>query len=330
MKLLDKKTIALGKSTERKREVDEGMKLAKSIDALRETHAKEQIGLKNFRDENLGSIKAEIQKLTDSKEVITQEIIALEERRKTALAPIDLTNEWRQVELTKKELTQRETNLISREILFQDVDKREKQVSLKEKEAEKYFEGARLSYSKTEDIRSDMEQRSKVANEAITERLKVIDIKEKELISRESIVTTQKEEFTKERNELLVRGTSLIERESKVETETKSLIEREEKVKEDKALTQRYLDEATRNYDISETIKFDLQNTKEKSEKDIEHKYQLLSEREKTIGYRERDLILEKESLENEKKEIEKEKIHIASQQQTLKAAWDNIKRLQK
>jgi hypothetical protein len=74
MRLLDKKTIAVQKSEERKKEIEEGVKLAKSIDALRETHAKEQVSLKNFRDAMLRSIKEEIDTLIKQKESLKEEI----------------------------------------------------------------------------------------------------------------------------------------------------------------------------------------------------------------------------------------------------------------
>lgn len=330
MKLQDKKTISSEKSIERKHEVEEGIKLAKSIDSLRETLAKEQENLRKFRDESLKSIKSEIGLLQDEKKEIADQVAQLKEERLKAQAPIDLTNEWNKVESLKQELQQRETNVISREILVQNLEKREKNVIEKEKEAEKYLEAARVSYTKTDGLRSEMERRKKESDETINDRIKSLDEKENNLLSRETLVGQQMSQVTKDKNDLLIKGTDLIERESKVESEQKSLAEREIKVRDQESLAKRYLDEAALNYDKSEDVKVETEKIKDEAKKDIHNRYISLTEREREIGYRERDLILEKEGVENDKKWIEKEKIHISSQQQTLKVAWENIKKLQK
>lgn len=85
MRLLDKQTIATQKSSERAKEVAEGVKLAKSIDSLRETHAKEQSKLKLFRDSTLRNIKEEIDVLLQRKNALQAEIAALEVKRKILL-----------------------------------------------------------------------------------------------------------------------------------------------------------------------------------------------------------------------------------------------------
>lgn len=80
MKLLDKKTISQQRSNERKMEIDEGIKLAKKIDTLRETASKEEQNLANFRQASLDVIHTEIRTLTDEKHKLIEEIMNLKHK----------------------------------------------------------------------------------------------------------------------------------------------------------------------------------------------------------------------------------------------------------
>ncbi len=81
MKLLDKQSITTLKNIDRKREVEEGAKLAKKIDILRETASKEEANLSKFRDQSLRLIKEEIDKLIDEKLTLRQQIEKLKEEK---------------------------------------------------------------------------------------------------------------------------------------------------------------------------------------------------------------------------------------------------------
>lgn len=330
MKLIDKKDIIVQKSQERKREIDEGVKLAKSVDTLRETHLKEQDGLKKFRDATLASIKSELDVLVNKKSTILDEIGTLEQRKRDALAPIDLKNEWNEVEKTKQNLLQRETSLINREILVQDIEKRDVSSKKTQDEAKRYFDEASKTYEKTKVILDQIELQKKESDQFIKDKTSLIELQEKELLEREFIAKQQIEQVTKDKSDLLIKSTNLIERETKIESDSKALLSREYEIKELENLTKRFNSEASRNYDISENLKLETNKLKEEAEKEIQSRYVTLQDREREVGYRERDLTLEREKIENDKKEIERERIHIASQQQTLKNAWENIKRLQK
>ncbi len=81
MKLLSRLEINNLKGGERKKEIDEGVKLAKKIDLLRETAAKEEANLAKFRTESLKIIREEIFDLTNFKQKIMEEIMALKNAR---------------------------------------------------------------------------------------------------------------------------------------------------------------------------------------------------------------------------------------------------------
>lgn len=81
MNLLPKKEIDLLKSSEKKIEIDQGIRLARKIDLLRETAAQEEDNLRKFRDETLKVIKAEIDGLLRRKKIVEDEITLLENKK---------------------------------------------------------------------------------------------------------------------------------------------------------------------------------------------------------------------------------------------------------
>ena len=337
MKILDKVQINALKAMEKKKEVDEGMKLAQTVDKLRETKSKEEENLRKFRDESIKAVKIDIEALLEQKNVLQGQIDTLNKEKIKAQAPIELSNEWKKVEQTKKdvynlkqELFDRETHLITREALVQKLDERELEISRKEKESETYLDEIRINYEKTEDMRR-MVEGSKLQHEnAIAERVYNLDVKEQKLVERENELLVQTANVSNEKKDLLSRDSYLTERESRLELRNQELFDREEKVKEMEALTKRYNLEASTNYDVSENLKVEIEKNKENSDKDIKERYTELAEREKAFGYKERDFINKKEQLEADNKDIEKEKLHISSQQETLRQAWVNIKKLNK
>jgi chromosome segregation ATPase len=78
MKLLDKTTIVTLKGIERRKEVEEGAKLAKKVDLLRQTVASEETKLAKFRVESLAKLKEDIDGLISQKKQIQAEITTLE------------------------------------------------------------------------------------------------------------------------------------------------------------------------------------------------------------------------------------------------------------
>lgn len=336
MKVLKKNEAVSEASRKRKEQIDEGISLAQKIDKLRMTlsdlenqHAKFVGGMKEELERNTSALH---KKIKDGKE----ELSILEEKKLKASAPIDLTTEWKKIDIAKREikilnqeLTDRETIVISKEAIVHNLDNREEGIIEKEKSAEHYLEESRKTYSKTEDLRRDMERRKSESDALIDSRLIELDSKESSIISRENEIGIQKDELSKSKKELLDMNSNLVQRESKVESKTRELFDREEKVKEQEALSKRYIAETSKNYDVSENLKREVLKSKEESDREITQRYSVLSVKEKELGYRERDLVLQKEGVENSIKEIEKEKIHIASQQETLRQAWVNIKKLQ-
>jgi len=95
MKLLQKSTIINQKNAERKKEIDEGLALARRIDALRETSAKEETNLLTYRATALKVVQDEIDNLTIQADELKQQIKRDTEARKELIKPLD--KEWEQI-----------------------------------------------------------------------------------------------------------------------------------------------------------------------------------------------------------------------------------------
>lgn len=78
MKLLDKKEVLQAKNLTRETEINEGAKLARKIDALRETAALEEKKLAEFREKTLNIIKEEVDVLILRRNKLREEIHTLE------------------------------------------------------------------------------------------------------------------------------------------------------------------------------------------------------------------------------------------------------------
>lgn len=96
-RLLDKKLVNASLATERKQEIEKGVKLAKAIDALQETKAKETQDLEEFRINTLKSIQIQIDAKVAENTRFDLETKRLKEERLIAEAPIDLKEEWMRV-----------------------------------------------------------------------------------------------------------------------------------------------------------------------------------------------------------------------------------------
>ncbi len=114
MRLLEKLQINLSKAIERKTEVDQGKKLAASVDALRELKAKEEASLTLFRDQTIAAIKKDIEHWVIRRDSIKSEADAEEARRRHALEP--LNEKAGRIAREQDELDEREERITHREL----------------------------------------------------------------------------------------------------------------------------------------------------------------------------------------------------------------------
>lgn len=95
MKLLTKRELDLAKTKDRKLEIDEGAKLAKRVDVLRETHSQEERNLKQWREQAIPIVRKEIDDLLAQKTSLQSAVTAY--REELAVERIPLDKQWEQV-----------------------------------------------------------------------------------------------------------------------------------------------------------------------------------------------------------------------------------------
>lgn len=101
IKLLPKSEVAKAQAAEQKRHIDEGVKLARRVDNLREVAAQEEASLERFRRETLAKIHVETAQAKEERDTVRKEVAELKEERKKLMRPLD--KEWQEVERAKEE-----------------------------------------------------------------------------------------------------------------------------------------------------------------------------------------------------------------------------------
>ena len=102
MRLLPKSELDKKKASQRQREIEEGLKLTRRVDSLREVAAEEDTKLEKYRAKTVAAIQAEIGPLDIKLGTLKKEIKELEDTRKNLLVPLDA--EWKKVETVKETL----------------------------------------------------------------------------------------------------------------------------------------------------------------------------------------------------------------------------------
>lgn len=137
IRLLQKKEIDVIKAKERKIEIDEGVKLAKRIDSLREIQAEEEASLYKFRCETVSKIGKEITEKSFERDTLIHEISQLKDKRVALEKP--LTAEWKSLEKEKESFAGEKKEFDKQKDLLSQKDK---EVSQRIKETVDEFQRA--------------------------------------------------------------------------------------------------------------------------------------------------------------------------------------------
>lgn len=190
MKLLDKSVIQKEKSNERRVEIEEGMKIAKKVDSLRELVAKEQENARKFREETIQKVTAEVAEILRKKDEILKEVSELEEKRKKLLIPLDA--EWDKVRQAEMANTMIASHISEREGI---IEQNEKQISKRKKDLE--IEERRISEIKANAgiSLSEAQSREREADKLLRESMEKSDVLSKEFDERKRIIFSKEEEI---------------------------------------------------------------------------------------------------------------------------------------
>jgi hypothetical protein len=77
MRLLPKQEVSILQASKKRAEIDEGLKLARRVDSLREIAATEEASLALFREKTLKAISADIKELETERSGVQSEVISL-------------------------------------------------------------------------------------------------------------------------------------------------------------------------------------------------------------------------------------------------------------
>lgn len=214
MKLLKKSEVQQIKAKERQKEVEEGLKLARRVDSLREIAAEEEKSLALYREKSISRIQEAINELIESKHSLQGEVEVLERQREEALAPLTALEERlneQDILLQKEQASfEEEKNLFREHSARAQSELREyhkilatneESLRLKEGEAEKFFQDLRVSESILADRQNAFKQLCEVktqefqATEArLEEREKQVAYKEADVCRREELVRLKEKE----------------------------------------------------------------------------------------------------------------------------------------
>ena len=136
MKLLPKSIINSELASQKKKQIDEGLLIAKKVDALRQTLASLETQHTNFISSMKSELKAQTQPLIDEIASKKLEIKNLSAKREELLVP--LTKEWNEVNSKRKEidkisdeLAKERANLKQKQQVLDERIKKEKETSFK-------------------------------------------------------------------------------------------------------------------------------------------------------------------------------------------------------
>lgn len=197
-------------------EINEGAKLARKVDHLRETAAIEESRLSKFRTESLKTTKAEIDSLIKRRTTIEKELAVLEEKKRLLKIPLD--QEWEKVKQESHDLKIAQNKLVrDQEAVINHQNKiedREKGLILEESRVED--EKARadtisteLSYkldevnvtlADLEDQKYDLGEYIKTKNNELFSREAALAVNERQLgLREETLLQAQKDLENKEK-----------------------------------------------------------------------------------------------------------------------------------
>jgi predicted nucleic acid-binding Zn-ribbon protein len=188
LKLLDKRDIAQAKAADRALEVSEGMKLAKRVDALRETQAQEEASLNDFRTRTVESINAEITALNATKNALQLEVDDLENRKAQALKPLTakenaLTEREKKIDEASDAIERTEDSLYAAKLR---VAEKEANLAILEASTVEMHKRATTILSGASDIHHDSEA-----------RLVALDARERDITTQEKALASKTEKVEK-------------------------------------------------------------------------------------------------------------------------------------
>lgn len=204
VRLLKKSEVDQKKASDRKREMDEGLKLARRVDSLREVMAQEEAALKTYRASTLSVIQDEINEKNKTLIPLRAEVADLETRRALALAPLDAERERLQKQAL--ELSSRETQVIDQEKtlheLQSNLEKMQKDILKRDSESTYLREQTQALYNTGAILNSDADRKLREADNVLRVSVNTASATIANAEQRETWVQAREEAVLKKEDEL--------------------------------------------------------------------------------------------------------------------------------
>lgn len=221
MRLLPKSEMAQRKNDARKQEIDEGIRIAKRVDAVRETLLNEEQSLEKFRRETVALIH---QQIIDERKVLKSlqaKVKNLTVKREQLLIPLD--KEWAEIQQVKEQIESEQKEI---EKSWLAISKQEKTYNKLIQEATdslvktlQYEEYSRTNLKEVSDMniiaRQDAEESQKIKERTYA----LHDAMVKELKQRDSQLASRE-------RDCILKESKLLEKESALENGWKLLEDR--------------------------------------------------------------------------------------------------------
>lgn len=235
MKLRPKSVVNTLVAEEKRKQISEGLKIAKKVDALREVSAEEEASFQQRREQMVATIKADIAPLASEKQSLIEELPILREEKRKLLEPVDLTEAWSKVRQQEKELDLLKDNLVVRESKARqheidladygsELTLRERQIKLKEETSNNHLLESEQKISDARKLTDDVEKYKIDTAKEIEQRYLMLQSKEKdyEVNARELSIFKEK---------LDTKQIELLEKERQINSRYTTLLKAEEYVK---------------------------------------------------------------------------------------------------
>ncbi len=183
IKLLTKSEVVVLKGKERQAEIQEGVKLARRVDNLREVAAQEEASLEAFRNRTVAIIKADIDDAVQERDRLHVEIRKLIAEREVGMKPV--------------EAAMRELTLVEHKLEKDQAELNRRMVLLRAKEQEVATQTSHLEIEKrhVESLRSSVQNLAKIAIKNEEKTVKALEKADKAQKATTTLLATTEAEL---------------------------------------------------------------------------------------------------------------------------------------
>ena len=226
MKLLPKTKAASLKTESRKLDIDEGVKLAKTVDALRQAKATEEANLAKFRDQSLQLVKTQINTLITEKDDLVRQKESLVYEVELLQKTIDA--KWNDA-VQKNTVLNTLKNILEDKIQFiseteQEIKRKSADIALEheriadfKEEQMKTLSSIEKKEEETQQILSETQRERELIIQSLSQRETAFNQKQRDLEYFERDLKGQLEQMDRDRKEIINEKVRLKDREATLE-----------------------------------------------------------------------------------------------------------------